>query len=253
MNTQTDTPDTMKAFHGKQEIKDEYVARVKAHAEADEIIKGKYWENGKGCAVGCTIHGSNHSLYETELGIPRIIARLEDGIFEALPNDLAMTWPIRFLEAITPGSDLSMVWPRFAIWLLADPKDGVIRFATDKTKLKIEKVAHLYLQWIRGDKPKKSEWRAYADAAAYAADAAAYAADAAADAAAYAADAAAYAAYAYAYAADAAAYAAAAAAYAADAYAAYAAAAAAYAADAACRASRVRQSEKLLALLQEAV
>jgi hypothetical protein len=38
------------AFHGSQEIKDKYIARVKAHQEADQIIKGQYWENGKGCA-----------------------------------------------------------------------------------------------------------------------------------------------------------------------------------------------------------
>ena len=37
------------AFHNDPEIKAKYVARVKAHAEADEIIKGKYWEDGKGC------------------------------------------------------------------------------------------------------------------------------------------------------------------------------------------------------------
>jgi hypothetical protein len=43
------------AFHNDQKIKDKYLARVEAHRKADEIIKGKYWENGKGCAVGCTL------------------------------------------------------------------------------------------------------------------------------------------------------------------------------------------------------
>lgn len=47
---------TLIAFHGKQSIKDEYLARVRAHKAADEIIKGVYWEKGKGCAVGCTVH-----------------------------------------------------------------------------------------------------------------------------------------------------------------------------------------------------
>jgi len=44
----------MIAFHGKPEIKEQYLARVRAHAAADEIIHGKYWEGGKGCAIGCT-------------------------------------------------------------------------------------------------------------------------------------------------------------------------------------------------------
>lgn len=74
---------TLIAFHGKKEIKDKYVAKLLAHEKADEIKKGYYWENGKGCAVGCTIEGSDHSKYETELGLPEWLARLEDTIFEA--------------------------------------------------------------------------------------------------------------------------------------------------------------------------
>lgn len=62
------------AFHGKASVKKTYLARVKKHEKADEIIKGIYWQGGKGCAVGCTIQGDDHGRYETELGIPRIIA-----------------------------------------------------------------------------------------------------------------------------------------------------------------------------------
>lgn len=109
------------AFHNDPAIKEKYVARVKAHAAKDQIVKGQYWEDGKGCAVGCTIHSNEHEDYETELGIPEIIARLEDRIFENLPNELAMTWPLRFLEAIPVGRDLSKIWPKFAIFLLTDP------------------------------------------------------------------------------------------------------------------------------------
>ena len=217
----------MKAFHGDPNIKQKYMDRVMAHKAADEIIKGKYWENGKGCAVGCTIHSGNHSDYELELGIPRILARLEDRIFDNLPNELAVSWPVRFLESIQVGSDLSLVWNRFAHWLLVDPKEGVIRFSKrQKTTEAISEVGNLYLRSLdKSSAPTISEWRAAADAAAaYAA--AAYAADAAYAAAAYAADA----------------YAAADAADAAD------AAAAAYARTKAV----IRQSEKLLELLKEA-
>lgn len=80
----------MKAFHGDEKIKKKYVDRVKAHAKADEIVKGQYWKNGKGCAVGCTIHSADHAAYQTELGIPQWMARLEDRIFEGLPNARAM-------------------------------------------------------------------------------------------------------------------------------------------------------------------
>lgn len=110
----------MKSFHNDPEIKEKYLTRVRAHAAADEIIRGTYWAHGRGCAVGCTIHGDDHSAYERELGIPQILARLEDTIFENMPLGLAKTWPERFLSAIPLGVDLSKVWPNFAIFLLTD-------------------------------------------------------------------------------------------------------------------------------------
>src|SRR3990172_5460305 len=135
----------MRAFHNDPAIKQKYIERVKAHSLADEIIHGKYWENGKGCAVGCTIHGQDHGLYETELGIPQILARLEDRIFEGMQNGDSKEFPLRFISAIEPGDDLSFVWPQFAHWLLVDPEDGVIKFAkTDKAREAIWAVADLH-------------------------------------------------------------------------------------------------------------
>ena len=48
------------AFHNDPEIKAKYVARVKAHQKADEIIKGRYWENGK--VRQCTMYDTNGRL-----------------------------------------------------------------------------------------------------------------------------------------------------------------------------------------------
>lgn len=110
------------AFHNKNRIKESYLTRVRAHESADEIIKGTYWEHGKGCAVGCTIEGNDHSRYEKELGLPEWLAHLEDVIFEGLTNGEAKTFPARFLEAIPVGADLSLVKPKFLYWLL-EPGD----------------------------------------------------------------------------------------------------------------------------------
>ena len=60
--------------------------QLRQHAKLDEIEKGHYWDSGKGCAVGCTIHSGQHVEYETRFGIPQMLARLEDCIFEGLPN-----------------------------------------------------------------------------------------------------------------------------------------------------------------------
>lgn len=194
----------MLAFHGSQELKDFVLNQLAIHREADKLVKGQYWENGKGCAVGCTLqaislrngkeieHG-DHQNYESELGIPRIIAKLEDRFFEALPNGESQNWPEKFTNAIVPGADLTMVWPKFAYWLLTEEVPPHTK--NEKVKVALAEVAALYKEWIDGTKPITERWlNARRNAAAYAAYAAAsnaayaahadYAADAAAHAAA---------------------------------------------------------------------
>lgn len=260
----------MKAFHNDVKIKTKYVNRVKKHYKLDEIVQGTYWDNGKGCAVGCTIEhddvtksgGSWHQRYEEALGIPRAIARLEDRIFEGLSNGEAKEFPLKFIQAVNVGADLSMVVPKFFVWLLGDKDDGVINFAKGykKSEKAIKQVLKLYQETVGGKIVSKTRWvsaknTAY-DATAW--DAATAAAWDAATAAAY--DAATAAAYAAAAVVDAAAYAAyaTAAAYTADtaAYAAYAdtvdayATAAAYAADAR-RKYYTKMANKLLEIISE--
>ena len=105
----------MLAFHNDQAIKDKYVYRVLMHQKADQIVKGIYWQRtgrgneGRGCAVGCTLHSGNHNTYETELGIPEVLAHLQDAIFEGLPIERAKEFPLQFLRAIPVGADLSGV------------------------------------------------------------------------------------------------------------------------------------------------
>jgi hypothetical protein len=111
---------TMLAFRNTTVTKPAIMRQLLAHAKADEFTKGTYWQDGKGCAVGCTIHGNNHAEYESRFGIPQMLARLEDAIFEALPNAKAKKWPIQFMSAIKPGSDLSRVGWQFLYWLLTD-------------------------------------------------------------------------------------------------------------------------------------
>lgn len=110
----------MLAYHNNPSIKAAILDQLARHRAADEIVQGYYWENGKGCAVGCTVHGDDHAKYETQFGIPQILARLEDCIFEGLPNDVAKGWPERFMSAIPVGANLSLVSWKFLHWLLTD-------------------------------------------------------------------------------------------------------------------------------------
>ena len=175
----------MRAFHNDPAIKRKYLRRVRAHRLADDIKHGFYWQGGKGCAVGCTIHGGEHRQYETELGIPQVLARLEDRIFEGTANGFAQLWPERFLRAIPVGADLSNVWPRWAVWMLTDEVHGVLRFAQNEGQREaIQAVADLYALLLAGADVSPECWREGRKAAnaANAADAAAAAAYADADA-----------------------------------------------------------------------
>jgi hypothetical protein len=121
----------LRAYHGSDAIKAEYVKRVIGHELADEIVKGVYWENGHGCGVGCTIHGHAHMRYEVELGIPVMLARLEDRLFEGMSPADAKTFPRRFLEVIPVGADLSLVGWKFLSWLVETTLE---RHAGDATR-----------------------------------------------------------------------------------------------------------------------
>ncbi len=243
----------MKAYLGNPAIKEKLLAELQKHYEADAIVQGVYgrfddWDKQtgfRGCAVGCTLHAMGakeyfdaHESYEPLLGIPQMLARFQDSIFEGLPVKDAREWPRQFVEAIPVGADLSTVGDKLILLFLSDPEHGVLQYANDDGRPAIEAVIALYKRKIAGESITEDEWNAAAYAAARAARAAAAAAYAAARAAYAAADAAAdaaYAAYAAADAAADAAYAAARAAadaaYAAARAAADAAYAAAYAAD----------------------
>lgn len=128
-------------------------------------MKGCYWENGKGCAVGCTIHSGDHSTYEDELGIPTWLAYLEDAVFEGLPNEYAMTWPEKFLEAIPVGVDLEKVKAPFLIFVLESTLDQFDHDKFPDVKSSFDTVIRLY----REGETNKNKFEVAAEAAAAAA------------------------------------------------------------------------------------
>ena len=145
----------MLSYHSDSAIKARYLARVEGHAAADEIIKGQYWEAGKGCAVGCTVHGASHDDFERELGIPQMLAWLEDVIFEGLPNRRAKDWPLAFLSAIDPGRDLSVVGWKFLHWLLAGRERA--EFVSSSVADAVEQCAAVLVPLTRGEPVDRDE------------------------------------------------------------------------------------------------
>ena len=167
----------MRAFHGNPSIKAFYLDRVRAHARNDEIIHGKYWENGRGCALGCTIHSARHEEYETELGIPVMLARLEDRLFEGQSNGRSKGFPERFLLAAKVGADLSCVGGKFLHWLLTEELAGRDH---PSVATYIKRWADVLVPLTKGEPCDKEEAQsaAYAAYAANVVYAAAYGADA---------------------------------------------------------------------------
>lgn len=155
----------LRAFHADPNIKAKYLARVHAPREADRLIQGIGWTGRRGCAVGCTLESYDHERYPVELGIPEEIAYLEDALFEVMSPTKAQDWPEQFLEATPVGADLARVWPLWAVWMLVDPKHGVIHHAAGRPDLErmIRRVGDLYQQDIA---PRKRAWSLVREAAA---------------------------------------------------------------------------------------
>ena len=165
----------------------------RVHRLADELVKGIYWANGKGCAIGCLAETgiAPHKALEDQISVPRTILFLVDRIFEGMSNERSMEWPEAFILAIKPGANLAHVIDQFMVWMLANEEAGVVRFAHEDGKQAIAQVVALYQRRLAGETVEASAWlearrvarSAAADADAYAA---AYAAAADAAAAAYA-------------------------------------------------------------------
>ena len=132
----------MKSYLADSQLKKDFVKEVKRHYDADQIVQGTYGDSKNPdegfCAVGCaidslnilkgkTIETNNHNAYETELGIPEWLARLEDTIFEGLPKDKAMKWPLRFAKAVPVGKDLEPIRWQFGAFILSRNIERVLK------------------------------------------------------------------------------------------------------------------------------
>ncbi len=150
----------LRSFLGSEAVRNDFLQRVQEHAAKDEIVKGKYWENGKGCAVGCTIHSGNHEEYRSSLGLPVWLAKIEDKIFENMSNQGAKEFPRSFLEAIRVGvedSEMDKVKRRFYHWLLTDPTYGVKQHTRAELAGAIQTVADYHEACVKSETPNWNE------------------------------------------------------------------------------------------------
>jgi hypothetical protein len=192
------------AWHNDHTLKAEAVAAMRAHRDADELIRGTYLESFpespsgfKGCFHGCLTTGRLaaeqgisvvefvrtsypegwHADGERLWGIPVRLGSVLDKLFESLPEGWS-DFAVDSVEAMPVGADLDAAVDRWLLDLLVDPERGVVAHTAEGSaqRAAVDAVAALYRRRIEGDEPTRDEWRSATAAAAYATAAAAYAA-----------------------------------------------------------------------------
>ena len=85
---------------------------VAAHVAADSIVQGTYWDSGNesGCFIGCLAKSDDPTINEATYGLPVMVQRIAENIFEALPADEAKAFFAALPDAVAcDGKDLTKV------------------------------------------------------------------------------------------------------------------------------------------------
>jgi hypothetical protein len=113
------------SYHSDPSVKARHVEMAKAHLKMDMLRAGTYGEgNGKSfkaCSVGCFAHDINkkrddkHAVVAEDAGWPEWLVRLNDTLFEGLPEDERNDFHVALREAVPVGVDLEPVRHKLAI------------------------------------------------------------------------------------------------------------------------------------------
>ena len=100
--------------------------KVAAHVAADSIVQGIYWdsENKRGCFIGCLAKNDSPAINEVTYGLPIMVQRIAENIFEGLPANDAKAFFAALPDAVScDGKDLSKVgWQFLAAELRSLPE-----------------------------------------------------------------------------------------------------------------------------------
>jgi hypothetical protein len=101
---------------------------VKAHIEADALVRGEYWDGSKGCFIGCLTHSSDPKPAFERFGLTEPIMRIAENIFEALPESAGKAFFAALPDAVgCDGKDLTRVhWAFLASELRLLPQQDCI-------------------------------------------------------------------------------------------------------------------------------
>jgi regulator of protease activity HflC (stomatin/prohibitin superfamily) len=120
---------------------------VAAHVVADTIAQGIYWdeETQRGCFIGCLAHSDDPEINEAEYGLPIMLQRIAETIFEGLPAADAKAFFADLPNAVgCDGKDLSRVgWQFLAAELRSlPPQPADIQAVIDPVIAGIDRLAN---------------------------------------------------------------------------------------------------------------
>lgn len=165
----------MLSFFGEPALKSAVRRRVAEHQRLDQIVQGTYWESGRGCFIGCSLHSSEHDAFPRLLGLPEWYAHLGEAIFEGLSGGEHSTFALEVYDATPVGANLDRVRDLFLIETLADVRS----LARPDGQAAIDQVTELLRARAEGRSTRDRDWAAAGAAAGAAARVADWAAGAA--------------------------------------------------------------------------
>lgn len=177
----------LKTWHNHTAVKQRFLELAKSHQVADLFVQGQWLrtDEGKqgdlyrGCKFGCLLQTATNPLQnaELEMGLPLWLNSVTERIFEGLPPEEAILFPVQMIQAIPVGITTKEIYQKWAYALLVDGNHGVIKYTKVSSRQydAIVKCADIILNEIENKQGLADAARA-AYAAARAAYAAAYAA-----------------------------------------------------------------------------
>jgi hypothetical protein len=168
----------------KGKTQETFAEMARRHRAADMLLAGNFnMVGGQACSVGCFCHDYGLEPADFEglaklTGYPEAAHRLQEAIFEGLPEAERADWHVAFAEKAATVTDWETVIDRtvLASLRIAEPHD--------KSESKVvAAVIALYERRLSGDNPSEADWDSAGAAGAAGVAGAAWAAWAAADAA----------------------------------------------------------------------
>ena len=167
----------MKTFNKTTQKK--YIERAKTHREADEIVRGLYWKDGKGCCIGCLAHANDdpHEALEKQTGIPEWLSRVADTIFEGLED--YKQWPERFVAAVPKNKTHDWMEKNVKAPFLVHVLKSTLKNFDHEKYPDVKKAVDDVIKLWRRDDIGSEDWRSAAESASCGAASAAWSAESA--------------------------------------------------------------------------